>query len=159
MKRVKETIVRFFATGFFSGYSPVASGTAGSVVGVIIHLVAYYLWSSLPYFWLFYSLSVVIISALGIWICSEAEAIFKTKDAKPIVWDEIAGYLITMIGIPAELWWIISGFILFRVLDVIKPGPLYSLQRLPSGLGIMIDDIGCGILGCIILHVVRCVIG
>lgn len=156
---VKKIIVRFFATGFFSGYSPVASGTAGSVVGVIIYLSACYLWSSLPFFWLFYSISATVISVVGIWICSEAEKIFKVKDAKPIVWDEIAGYLITMIGIPSELWWVISGFILFRILDVIKPGPLYSLQRLPGGWGIMIDDIGCGILGCIILHVARYVIG
>ena len=159
MKLVKKAIVRFFATGFFSGYSPVASGTAGSMVGVIIYLSAYYLWSSLPYFWLFYTLGVIVISAVGIWICSEAEAIFKTKDAGPIVWDEIAGYLITMIGIQPKLWWVVSGFLLFRVLDVLKPGPMYSLQRLPGGWGIMIDDIGCGILGCAMLHGVRCMIG
>ncbi|MFH1860753.1 MAG: phosphatidylglycerophosphatase A [bacterium] len=152
---MKKIIVKFFATGFFSGYSPVASGTAGSMVGVIIYLAAYHLWSSIPHFWLFYTIGVAIISVVGIRLCSEAEAIFKVKDAKPIVWDEVAGYLITMIGIQPKLWWVIGGFVLFRVLDVIKPGPLYSLQRLPSGLGIMIDDIGCGILGCVILHGVQ----
>lgn len=152
---MKKIIVRFFATGFFSGYSPVASGTTGSMVGVIIYLTACYLWLPLHYFWVFYILGVVIISVVGIWICSEAEAIFKVKDAGPIVWDEIAGYLITMIGIQPNFWWVISGFILFRVLDVIKPVGIYSLQKLPGGLGIMIDDIGCGILGCIILHVAK----
>ncbi|MBU0701569.1 phosphatidylglycerophosphatase A [bacterium] len=152
---MKRIIVKFFATGFFSGYSPVASGTAGSMVGVMIYLAVYHLWSSFPHFWLFYTIGVVIISVAGIRLCSEAEAIFKVKDAKPIVWDEVAGYLITMIGIQPNLWWVISGFILFRVLDVIKPGPLYSLQKLPGGLGIMIDDIGCGILGCVILHGVQ----
>ncbi|MFH1096059.1 MAG: phosphatidylglycerophosphatase A [Candidatus Desantisbacteria bacterium] len=151
---MKKTIVRFFATGFFSGYSPVISGTAGTLVGVLIYLAVYYLWSPLPYFWHFYILGVVIISIVGVKLCSEAEAIFKVKDAGPIVWDEIAGYLITMIGIKPELWSLIGGFILFRVLDIIKPGPLYSLQRLPGGWGIMIDDVGCGIIGCIIMHVV-----
>lgn len=155
---MKGIIVRFFATGFFSGYSPVASGTAGSVVGVIMYLAAYYLWSSFPHFWLFYTIGVVIISVVGIRLCSEAEVIFKVKDAKPIVWDEIAGQLITLIGIKPELWWVVSGFILFRALDIIKPGPLYSLQRLPGGWGIMIDDIGCGIIGCIILHVAQMVL-
>jgi len=156
---VKRIIVRFFATGFFSGYSPVVPGTAGTLVGVLIYLATYYLWSSLPCFWTFYIIGVVIISIVGVRLCSEAEAIFKVKDAKPIVWDEIAGYLITMIGITPELWSLISGFILFRVLDIIKPGPLYSLQRLPGGLGIMIDDIGCGIIGCIIMHGIRYMIG
>lgn len=134
-------------------------GTAGTLVGVLIYLATYYLWSSLPCFWTFYIIGVVIISIVGVRLCSEAEAIFKVKDAKPIVWDEIAGYLITMIGITPELWSLISGFILFRVLDIIKPGPLYSLQRLPGGLGIMIDDIGCGIIGCIIMHGIRYMIG
>ncbi|OIP38995.1 hypothetical protein AUJ95_06025 [Candidatus Desantisbacteria bacterium CG2_30_40_21] len=156
---MKRIIVRFFATGFFSGYSPVVPGTAGTLVGVLIYLATYYLWSSLPCFWTFYIIGVVIISIVGVRLCSEAEAIFKVKDAKPIVWDEIAGYLITMIGITPELWSLISGFILFRVLDIIKPGPLYSLQRLPGGLGIMIDDIGCGIIGCIIMHGIRYMIG
>ncbi|MBI4752967.1 phosphatidylglycerophosphatase A [Candidatus Desantisbacteria bacterium] len=156
---MKKIIVRFFATGFFSGYSPVVPGTAGTLVGVLIYLAVYYLWSSFPYFLVFYIIGVVIISVVGVRLCSEAEAIFKVKDAHPIVWDEIAGYLITMIGIKPELWSLISGFILFRMLDIIKPGQLYSLQRLPGGWGIMIDDVGCGIIGCIIMHVLGYMIG
>jgi phosphatidylglycerophosphatase A len=153
---VKKTIIKFFATGFFTGYSPIIPGTVGSIVGVILYLIIYYLfYTKVNYFWIYYTFGLIIFCSISIWICSEAEAIFNIKDARYIVLDEIAGYLVTMIGISPDWRFVIGGFILFRLLDIIKPYPLYSLQQLHRGFGIMMDDIGCGLIGCGILHIIN----
>ena len=83
-------------------------------------------------------------AVLGIWVAGEAERIFGTKDASPIVIDEIAGMLLTYCAIPVALLPLVIGFLGFRLFDIYKPLP--QLERLPGGWGIMLDDLLAGCL-------------
>jgi phosphatidylglycerophosphatase A len=87
--------------------------------------------------------------ALGIWVAGEAEQLFGTKDASPIVIDEIAGMLLTYCAVPLALLPLLVGFVCFRFFDVYKPLP--HLEWLPGGWGIMLDDLFAGLLaqGCL----------
>ena len=76
-------------------------------------------------------------------------------DHKGIVWDEIVGYLITMIAAPKGWLWIIIGFVLFRLFDILKPWPIsVADKQLKGGFGIMIDDVLAGIAAFVILHII-----
>ncbi len=88
-------------------------------------------------------------AAFGIWVAGEAEQLFGTKDASPIVIDEIAGMLLTYCAIPVALLPLLAGFVCFRFFDIYKPLP--QLERLPGGTGIMLDDLLAGLLaqGCL----------
>ncbi len=92
---------------------------------------------------------IVGCTVLGIWVAGEAERIFGTKDASPIVIDEIAGMLLTYCAIPVALLPLVLGFLGFRCFDIWKPLP--QLERLPGGWGIMLDDLLAGFLaqGCL----------
>ena len=119
----------------------------GSLVGVILVLLAARLEFSL------YVLSTVVAVVVGVWICGTTARRLGTHDHPGIVWDEIAGYLITMIGLPKEWPWIAAGFVVFRLLDIIKPWPINLLdKKIRGGLGIMLDDVAAGVLACGLLH-------
>jgi phosphatidylglycerophosphatase A len=132
---VRNIIPKFIATGFCSGYSPIISGTAGSAVAVVIYLGLRYL------SWVPYAITLAGLTAIAIWSADIAELEFGEKDSGKIVIDEILGYLIAMFLIPFRVKYIIIGFILFRIFDVIKPYPIRSLQNLSGGLGIVADDV------------------
>ncbi len=146
MNRLSRALILFIAEGAYSGRSPVAPGTAGTVVGVLIYLgiknEGLYL----------YSMSVLLVCIAGIWAAGRAEKILGCKDCSSIVIDEIAGYLITMFLVPGGWGFIIAGFILFRLFDIIKPWPLHGLQNADGGLGVMLDDIGAGVYSNVLLQ-------
>ncbi|MQY69249.1 MAG: hypothetical protein GH145_00085 [Firmicutes bacterium] len=155
-------LIKFLATGFYTGYTPIAPGTAGSLIGVIIYLGMYRL------FWPHYLLILVVLSLFGICISNKATVyFFKEKDSKRIVIDEIIGFLITMFFIiPAEISssdillfryskFIIVGFLVFRVIDILKPYPLRRLEKLPGGWGVMCDDLLAGVYANLIMQVIR----
>ena len=144
---MSNKLIKFIATGFYSGYSPIAPGTAGSLVGVLIYLLTFSLQlSAFSYFLL--TISIVLI---GIWVSEKAEYIFKRKDSQKIVIDEIAGILISLFMLPHEFWIVLSGFIIFRIIDISKP--FYMLERLPKGFGVMMDDVAAGIATNLILQI------
>ncbi|HAP66948.1 MAG TPA: phosphatidylglycerophosphatase A [Nitrospinae bacterium] len=144
---MSNKLIKFIATGFYSGYSPIAPGTAGSLVGVLIYLLTFSLQlSAFSYFLL--TISIVLI---GIWVSEKAEYIFKRKDSQKIVIDEIAGILISLFMLPHEFWIVLSGFIIFRIIDISKP--FYMLERLPNGFGVMMDDVAAGIATNLILQI------
>ena len=88
----------------------------------------------------------VVVALAGIWICGWSAARLGVHDHPGIVWDEIAGYLVTMTLAPAGLGWLVAGFVLFRVFDILKPWPIGWLdRRVGGGLGIMLDDLVAGI--------------
>lgn len=130
---------KFIATGFYSGYSPIIPGTVGSAVAVIIYLGLHYL----P--WIPYAITLVGLTAIAIWSADITELEFGEKDSGKIVIDEILGYLIAMFLIPFRVKYIIIGFILFRIFDIIKPYPIRWLQNLAGGLGIVADNCVAGI--------------
>jgi len=145
-RSLADKIAIAIATGFGAGYSPLAPGTVGSLLGVAIWLTA---WSLSLHILLMASIAVAL-SWLGIWASSRAASAFNQKDPSQVVADEIAGQFIALAFIPASareclLMLVMAGFLLFRVFDVIKPYPIYKLEALRAGAGIMADDILAGV--------------
>jgi len=131
--------VHFLAFGFGSGLAPQAPGTFGSVVGV---LLAYFMLALSPVVYL--AVTGVLFLA-GVWICGASSRKLGVHDHGGIVWDEIVGIMITFIMIPSGWYWLLLGFLLFRVFDIIKPWPIKVLdQKVHGGFGIMIDDVLAG---------------
>ncbi len=136
---IRNRLILFVAQGAYSGRSPFAPGTAGSVVGVLLYLLLDGLAPA------GYLVACMVMIAVAIATAHEAEKLLGTKDPGSIVIDEIAGYLVSMILIPRGWAWIAAGFFLFRFFDVVKPWPVKRLQDLHGGPGIVLDDIGAGI--------------
>jgi len=136
----------FIACGFGSGASPIAPGTAGTLVAIPIYLAM----SQLGLFWYLFVTAVMFL--IGIYICGRAAAHFGEHDHAAIVWDEIVGYLVTMSLMPVDWRWIIAGFIVFRLFDILKPWPISWLDRhVSGGAGIMLDDVVAGLAGLTVL--------
>ena len=117
------------------GWFPIAPGTAGSAVGVAIYLLTRS-WNAQAQIAL-----LVGIVLVGIWAASIAEVKLKKEDPGPVVIDEVAGQLLTLLLTGVAWKGAIAGFFIFRVLDIIKPFPARQLERLHGGLGIMADDL------------------
>jgi phosphatidylglycerophosphatase A len=147
MNRASRAIILFIAEGAFSGRSPVAPGTAGTLVGVLLYLGARNTGSFL------YILFTFLVCIIGTWAAGRAEQILGCKDCPFIVIDEIAGYLISMFLVPSGWGFIVAGFFLFRLFDIVKPWPLDGLQKIHGGPGVMLDDIGAGVYTNIVLQV------
>ncbi|OEU62973.1 MAG: hypothetical protein BBJ57_12520 [Desulfobacterales bacterium PC51MH44] len=145
---LKRKSVMFLATGCFIGNIPFAPGTFGSILG----LPLCFLLSKFDF-----SVAVIltiIFIIFAIWIAQEAEKILKTEDPGCIVIDEIAGLMVTLIGLPFNIITATAGFLIFRILDVSKPYPIRSLERkLSGGPGIVMDDVAAGICGNLLLRV------
>lgn len=132
-------LVVFIATGAYSGYSPVASGTAGTLVAIPIYYLLSYFGSEI------YIGAIVIILPLSFWVSGKAEKIFEKKDSGLIVIDEIIGFLITMIFIPPVWSLVVAGFILFRFFDISKIYPASRMEKLGGGFGVVMDDVIAGL--------------
>ncbi len=131
-----KPLIAFLATGAYSGYAPVAPGTAGSLVGVGLYLIIKDL---APHLYLGIG---AILFAVGIWVAREAERIYDEPDSRVIVIDEIVGMLFTLSLLPFGWGLLLVGFLLFRLFDVLKPFPIRLLEtRLSGGWGIMLDDL------------------
>lgn len=129
------------ALGFGSGLSPVAPGTVGTLAAVPLFLLL----APLPP-WA-YAATVVLLFLGGVPVCTHAAARLGQTDPKAVVWDEVVGFLIAMAGAPVSVPSVIAGFLLFRLFDILKPGPVRWLERrLAGGLGIMADDAAAGLL-------------
>lgn len=138
----------FLSVGFGSGLSPVAPGTFGTLVAIPI----YWLCKDLSLF--AFLLLIVIAFGVGVYVCEFTSKALGVHDHGGIVWDEIVGYLITMIAVPPTLLNMIVGFLLFRLFDIWKPWPIKWLdQKVDGGFGIMIDDVLAGIFALFCLHV------
>ena len=140
MNFLKELI----ATFFYTGYSPVVSGTAGTAGALVLALL---IPSSVPFgaaCVVIVAVSMVVGVPLGTW----AEERWEKKDPGPFVLDEVAGYFVALFRVHgptpgiAELF---VAFFVFRVFDVVKPAPARRFEDLPGGLGIMLDDIVAGL--------------
>jgi phosphatidylglycerophosphatase A len=100
-----------------------------------------------------YIVITLLTTILGIWFCGRAAAILKVHDHPGIVLDEVAGLMITMLAVPTGYLWLLAGFVLFRVFDILKPWPISWLDRSVSGgLGIMLDDVLAGLMALAVLH-------
>ncbi|MCX6112882.1 MAG: phosphatidylglycerophosphatase A [Proteobacteria bacterium] len=137
-----------FSTFFWLGFLPAAPGTWGAL-GAFVLWVLFLRHMDIR----FYVLTIILLSAIGIYTADFAEKhIFKKHDSPHIVIDEACGFFVSMIGVSTGIYWGIAGFILFRIFDIWKPYPINKFQSLPGGFGIMVDDIGAGIYVAIILN-------
>ena len=137
----------FLALGFGTGLARVAPGTFGTLPGVVICAAL----GLMPILW--YVVVTALVAAVGVWICDRASRELGVHDHGGIVWDEIAGYLVTMIAIPVGFKTLFAGFVLFRLFDIWKPWPIGWLDKhVAGGAGIMVDDLVAGLLACGVLH-------
>lgn len=141
----------WIASGFGSGLSPVASGTAGSLAALLPWLALREL--PLP----MYAVLVAIAFAIGIWASNVVIAQLRVADPGVVVWDEFVGQWITLVPLlgSGRGWaWIVVGFLLFRVFDVWKPWPVSWADRsVEGGLGVMLDDVLAGIYAAVVLAI------
>ncbi len=150
------------------GYLPLAPGTWGSAIGVLIYLFVRSNESDFidgflnggfsneittAWIYAFNSVVFLLFCFLGIWASSRAVTIFENKDPQKVVVDEVIGQLTVFLFVPFDISWklVFAGFLLFRLFDIWKPYPINSLENLPSGLGVCADDILAGIYGGICL--------
>lgn len=146
-KPAMGNITHLLAFGFGAGCSPKAPGTMGTLLAVALYLPL----SRLPLLAYLGVLAAVVLA--GVWICGKASRDLGVHDHPGIVWDEIAGYLLTMVAAPAGWLWILLGFGLFRLFDIWKPWPINWLdRRVQGGLGIMLDDLVAGAFAAICLQ-------
>ena len=144
---MNKFFVKILSTFFYVGYLPLIPGTFGSLAG----LVLFYL---IKINALNYILSTLAVIAVGFLVCGQAEKIMQKKDPGCVVIDEVAGMLLSLIFIPYDIKLVIIAFILFRILDTLKPYPAGCLERLKGSIGIMGDDLLAGLYTNIILQVV-----
>lgn len=150
---VKERLAFVLATGFGSGYSPFAPGTAGSAVGLLFVWGMSYL--SLPW----QLAAVLVVTALSMIAADIVARSTGLKDPGLIVADEIAGMMVTMIAIPLSATSLALGFILFRVMDVVKPPPARQFENFKGGIGIVADDLMAGVYAHLALRGILTLIG
>jgi phosphatidylglycerophosphatase A len=147
LKRLIDAFARAVATGLGSGHCPVAPGTAGSLVGLLL----FWPLSRLGPSWQWGACVVVVV--LGTLASTRVARAVGLKDPAIVVVDEVAGQWVTLAGLPFTPATVLFGFLLFRAMDVIKPWPARDLERLPEGLGIMTDDVAAGVYAHLLVQV------
>ena len=145
----REEAVLFLATGLYIGRIPFAPGTFGSLVGLPLCFVMAKL-RLMPAI-----ACTVLLIFFAVWISNAAEKMLKRSDPACIVIDEVAGMVVTLIGIPFNPTTVIGGFILFRILDILKPLPIRIIdKRVSGGLGVVADDVAAGIFANLLLRII-----
>jgi phosphatidylglycerophosphatase A len=146
--RLFTTIV---ATGFGTGYVPLAPGTAGSLLGALI--IYFFIPTSsalLPFL-------ILLFFVVGVYSGTAMEKIHG-HDPSLVVIDEIVGMGISLLYVPRIWWLFLIAFVLFRLFDIVKPPPVNAIQKLPGGWGIMLDDVLAGIYALVIVQAVVLII-
>ncbi len=147
--KFREKAVMFLATGFYIGNIPVAPGTFGSLLGLPLCFSLAGISASSAVLW------TLLFILFAVWIADAAEKILKQNDPGCIVIDEIAGMMVALVGLPFNPITVVIGFIIFRILDILKPFPIRDLdKRIPGGLGVVADDVAAGILTNLLLRVI-----
>lgn len=143
----------FLALGAGSGLAKFAPGTFGTIAAIPIAML-------MPDNVAIYIAIVLVLFALGVWLCDTCANNLGVHDHPAIVFDEWVGYLITMVAAPRSLLFLALGFALFRLFDVLKPWPISMAdKRISGGFGIMIDDVIAGVFAAVTLQVVILLIG
>jgi phosphatidylglycerophosphatase A len=145
-------LILLLASGLGAGFSPFAPGTAGTLVAIPIELLLSPIRSPV------YELTLLTFFFFSSWIAERAQNHWQKRDDQRIVIDEIMGYFLTMLWIPKTLLLISVGFLLFRLLDIVKPFPCRQLERVRGGFGVVLDDVFAGIYANIALQILRILI-
>ena len=130
------------ATGFGTGLSPVAPGTVGSVLAVLIW------WFAIAPAQFLVQVAVALAAfGVGVLVVNRVVKRYELGDEPAIVWDEIAGCWLALAVVPKSLPWVVAAFALFRLADIAKPWPVSWADRsVKGGLGVMLDDLIAGVL-------------
>jgi phosphatidylglycerophosphatase A len=147
LSRALDKGAHLVATGLLSGHSPFAPGTAGSAVGLLLFVPLAR--ASLP-------VQLGLCAALffvGVFAAARVARRVGLEDPGLVVVDEVLGMWLSLLGLPFTPLVVILGFLLFRVLDILKPYPAAALEHLPGGWGIMADDVAAGIYANLLLRV------
>ena len=147
-RQILRDPILFLAFGFGSGLSRYMPGTMGTLAAIPLYLLLIATNNTTTY------LIVTVVSmVLGVWICQYAAEKLAVHDFGGIVWDEVIGLLITLIGFSFSWQILVAGFVLFRLFDIIKPWPIGVLdKRIQGGLGIMVDDVVAALFANLVLH-------
>ena len=141
--------IHLVATCCGVGAIPWFPGTFGTVLAVpFCYAIRHW-----PLSW-YIALTIVLV-VLGVWLCGKSNRDWGTDDHPALVWDEFASFFIVMTGLPKTWPWFLGGVILFRILDIGKPGPIGWLDRhVHGGLGVMLDDVVSALVSCLVLWLV-----
>lgn len=141
--------IHFLSLGFGSGLSPVAPGTMGTLVAVLLYLPL----ATLS-FWSYVAI-LLVATIIGVYLCDKTSTALGGHDHPAIVWDEFVGFWLTMLFAPEGWHWIFLGFVLFRLFDIWKPWPVnLADQKVRGGLGIMLDDVVAGAYALLFLQLI-----
>jgi phosphatidylglycerophosphatase A len=141
--------VHLLALGFGTGLSPVAPGTCGTLLALPLAFAL----AGLPTPAAVAAVAIFVLG--GIWICGESARRLGCHDHPGIVWDEIAAFAALALVLPPGPYWLLVGFVLFRLFDIVKPWPIRELDhRLGGGLGIMLDDLAAAIFAAIVARLI-----
>lgn len=156
MKNLLNRLAVFIATGFGSGLAPKAPGTVGSLACIpLIWVFHQDQWT-----WLETVFLIILFCLIGIWATARTEKIWGIHDDPRIVVDEFAGMFVTLAWFPFDLPYVISGFLLFRLFDIWKPGPIgYVDEHGPGAWGTFFDDVIAGAFAAIIMFIAQRIIG
>ena len=122
-----------------------APGTSGSLVAIV---AGYFM---VPIGWFPFLILTITISFIGIFLAEIYSETTRTHDSREIIIDEVAGQWVALLFVPHDIFYFIAAFILFRLFDITKCWPVYWAERLPGGIGVMVDDLTAGLMAGIIL--------
>lgn len=146
IRRIQMTV----ATGFGSGLSPKAPGTCGTFAAIFFFIPFAHLNETQPALYVVWMIGFLFFA---VWAANGAEAHYQRHDVGHIVIDEFHGYFTTMFLIPANVRSLAVAFVIFRVLDILKPPPAKQIDRgWPGGWGVVLDDTASGIYACLLMH-------
>ncbi len=158
MSKFSDFVKAGLCSAFWFGYSPVASGTVGTIPAVVLFVLTYRFlpepWQTMVIFLALVVTSLICV-ALGPW----AESHWGKKDPSRFVLDEVAGFLLTVMFFrtPDLLLTVIWAFLATRFFDIIKPPPAFQAQKLPEGWGILLDDLISSVYAVVFLYVANCI--
>jgi phosphatidylglycerophosphatase A len=139
------------ATWFGCGYFPWGPGTVGSMAGLLI-AAALHFWAGAGQ--VTFLVMTLVLLPPAVWSATQAARLLKREDPGVVVVDEVLGQWVTLLGAVTLNWkTFLAAFLLFRIFDIWKPWPVWVLERLPEGTGIIADDLGAGLYGALILYI------
>ncbi len=145
MKRILVGI----ATFFYIGCIKVAPGTMGSLATM---LAAFYIQPFRDAPLVVKLMVIALVFIIGTPAARASETHFNKKDPGQCVIDEVLGQLIALLWVPPVIWYYLISFGLFRFFDIFKPFPVRNLEKIPHGLGIMLDDVAAGLYALGVFH-------
>lgn len=153
--RWTDGVALVVATSLGAGYSPLAPGTAGSLLSVALWVLLHRWFPAalqIPY----HLVLIAVLTVVGIWASTRSEIFFGEVDPQRTVIDEVVGQQIAYLGLLSFDWKsLLLGFILFRLFDIWKPYPIRKIQAWRGGVGIVMDDVGAGLYALFVLFAVR----